>query len=107
MSDTATGAVAEQVARSLIAEGEAFLWRAYSLRSPVGPFQLEAAIQSAHCDRARTGTVDRERVVHLYRGLVAVAPTARAVRALAAATAASGRGSFAGGGDVDSAGVSS
>ena len=42
--------------RSLIAEGEALLRRAHALGAPLGRFQLEAAIQSAHCDRARTGT---------------------------------------------------
>ena len=73
--------------RSLVAEGEALLRRALALGAPLGRFQLEAAIQSAHCDRARTGTLDRATVVRLYRGLVAVAPTAGAVDALAALTA--------------------
>jgi RNA polymerase sigma-70 factor (ECF subfamily) len=71
---------------SLIAEGEAFLRRAHALGRPLGRFQLEAAIQSAHCDRARTGTVDRATIVQLYRGLVAIAPTAGAREALAALT---------------------
>lgn len=70
--------------RSLIDEGEALLRRAHALGAPLGRFQLEAAIQSAHCDRARTGTVDRATVVHLYRGLIAVAPTAGAIDALTA-----------------------
>ena len=56
--------------RSLIAEGEALLRRAHALGAPLGRFQLEAAIQSAHCDRARTGTLDRATIVELYRGLV-------------------------------------
>jgi predicted RNA polymerase sigma factor len=73
--------------RSLIAEGEALLRRAHALGAPLGRFQLEAAIQSAHCDRARTGTVDRATIVQLYRGLVAIAPTAGAIEALAALTA--------------------
>jgi RNA polymerase sigma-70 factor (ECF subfamily) len=72
--------------RSLIAEGEALLRRAHALGAPLGRFQLEAAIQSAHCDRARTGTVDRATIVQLYRGLVAIAPTAGAREALAALT---------------------
>jgi predicted RNA polymerase sigma factor len=72
---------------SLIAEGEALLRRAHSLGAPLGRFQLEAAIQSAHCDRARTGTVDRAVLIQLYRGLVTVAPTAGAIDALAALTA--------------------
>ena len=69
----------------LIAEGEALLRRAAALGAPLGRFQLEAAIQSVHCDRARTGVLDRETLVNLYRGLVAVAPTSGARAALAAA----------------------
>jgi RNA polymerase sigma-70 factor (ECF subfamily) len=69
---------------SLITEGEALLERAYALGAPLGRFQLEAAIQSAHCDRARTGTVDRVTLLHLYKGLVAIAPTTGALQALAA-----------------------
>jgi predicted RNA polymerase sigma factor len=72
--------------RVLIAEGEALLHRAHALGAPIGRFQLEAAIQSAHCDRARTGVVNRVMLVHLYRGLVAIAPTAGAVEALTALT---------------------
>jgi predicted RNA polymerase sigma factor len=72
--------------RPLIAEGEALLRRAQALGAPLGRFQLEAAIQSAHCDRARTGTLDRATVVRLYRGLVAIAPTTGAQAALAALT---------------------
>jgi predicted RNA polymerase sigma factor len=72
--------------RSLIAEGEALLRRAHALGAPLGRFQLEAAIQSAHCDRARTGTLDRATIVQLYRGLVATAPTAGSVEAVAALT---------------------
>ena len=73
--------------RELIAEGEALLRRAHALGAPIGRFQLEAAIQSAHCDRARTGAVDRAAIVKLYRGLVAIAPTTGATEALAALTA--------------------
>jgi RNA polymerase sigma-70 factor (ECF subfamily) len=68
---------------SLIAEGEALLKRAHALGTPLGRFQLEAAIQSAHCERTRTGTVDRATILQLYRGLVAIAPTTGAVEALA------------------------
>jgi RNA polymerase sigma-70 factor (ECF subfamily) len=78
--------------RALIAEGEALLHRAARLSPPSpehpgGRFQLEAAIQSVHCDRARTGVLDREALVALYRGLVQVAPTRGARDALAAAEA--------------------
>ncbi len=69
---------------ALIHEGEALLRRAHALGAPVGRFQIEAAIQSAHCDRIRTGAVDRAAILQLYRGLAAVAPTAGALKALAA-----------------------
>jgi len=72
---------------ALIAEGRALLRRASSLGEPLGRFQLEAAIQAVHCDRARTGVLDVETLVTLYRGLVAIAPTAGARAALAAAEA--------------------
>ena len=72
---------------ALIAEGRALLRRASALGRPVGRFQLEAAIQAVHCDRARTGELDAETLVKLYRGLVEIAPTAGARAALAAAEA--------------------
>lgn len=72
--------------RSLVDEGEALLWRAHALGSPLGRFQIEAAIQSAHCDRARTGSLDRNTITQLYRGLVAIAPTTGARAALAMLT---------------------
>lgn len=79
--------------RALIAEGEALLHRAARLggvaggREP-GRFELEAAIQSVHCDRARTGVTDRDALLRLYRGLVRIAPTRGAIEALAAVEAA-------------------
>ena len=72
---------------ALIAEGRVLLRRASALGHPLGRFQLEAAIQAVHCDRARTGRLDVDALVTLYRGLVAVAPTAGARAALAAAEA--------------------
>jgi RNA polymerase sigma-70 factor (ECF subfamily) len=77
--------------RELIAEGEALLRRASGLGAPFGRFQLEAAIQSVHCDRARTGVVDTATLVTLYRGLVAVAPTLGAQAALDALEQRTGR----------------
>ena len=71
---------------SLIVEGESLLRRAHGLGAPLGRFQLEAAIQSAHCDRIRTGTVDRATIIQLYRGLVSIAPTAGSKEALVALT---------------------
>ncbi|WP_165065495.1 RNA polymerase sigma factor [Marisediminicola senii] len=73
--------------RALIAEGEALLRRAHSFGDPLGRFQLEAAIQAVHCDRARGGTLDRDVLIRLYRGLVAIAPTVGARKALDALTA--------------------
>ena len=73
--------------RELILEGEALLRRASSLGAPLGRYQLEAAIQAVHCDRARSGVVDEDALVRLYRGLVAVAPTVGARAALDAVLA--------------------
>lgn len=72
---------------ALIAEGEALLRRAASLGRPLARFQLEAAIQAVHCDRARTGMLDLDALRTLYRGLVAIAPTDGARAALAAVEA--------------------
>lgn len=72
----------------LIRQAEAFLRRAHGLGAPLGRFQLEAAIQSAHCDRKRTGRLDRARLLQLYDGLIAVAPTQGAIAARAAVLAA-------------------
>ncbi|WP_426324150.1 RNA polymerase sigma factor [Microbacterium sp. E-13] len=71
--------------RGLIAEGGALLRRASALGRPLGRFQLEAAIHAVHCDRARTGELDADALVTLYRGLLAIAPTDGARAALAAA----------------------
>jgi predicted RNA polymerase sigma factor len=69
--------------RTLIAEGEGYLRRAYAL-GRVGRFQLEAAIQSAHCARATTGVTDWAALRKLYAALVARAPTLGARVAFAA-----------------------
>ena len=79
--------------RALIAEGEALLHRAARLSGVAGGgepgrFQLEAAIQSVHCDRVRTGVTDREALIRLYRALVRIAPTRGAIEALAAVESA-------------------
>ncbi|NNC12988.1 RNA polymerase subunit sigma-70 [Planctomonas sp. JC2975] len=78
--------------RELIASGERHLLTASRLAISgagdlrrVGRFQLEAAIQSAYDDRARTGDVDRRMLVTLHRALVAAQPTLGARVALAAA----------------------
>jgi predicted RNA polymerase sigma factor len=69
--------------RTLIAEGEGYLRRAYAL-GQVGRFQLEAAIQSAHCARATTSVTDWAALRKLYAALVARAPTLGARVAFAA-----------------------
>jgi predicted RNA polymerase sigma factor len=69
--------------KRLIAQGEALLHRAHALSRP-GRFQLEAAIQSAHCARATTGIVDRAALLKLHEALVRVAPSLGVHVALAA-----------------------
>lgn len=73
---------------ALIARAGQWLARASALGAP-GPFQLEAAIQAAHCDRARSGRVPWQDIVVLYDRLLALAPTlgAQIGRALALAQA--------------------
>lgn len=75
-------------------EAEALLARAAGLGRP-GRFQLEAAVQSAHVERARGKVVDWDAVALLYEGLVRAAPTVGAFVGRAAA-AAEARGPAAG-----------
>jgi predicted RNA polymerase sigma factor len=70
--------------RALIARGEAWLARAAASGRP-GRFQIEAAIQSAHAERARSGQVDAEAVALLHEGLWRMAPTRGAAVARAVA----------------------
>lgn len=70
--------------RALIARGEAWLARAAASGRP-GRFQIEAAIQSAHAERARSGRVDAEAVALLHEGLWRMAPTRGAAVARAVA----------------------
>jgi RNA polymerase sigma-70 factor (ECF subfamily) len=51
--------------RDLIQEGEALLWQAARLRAP-GPMQWEAAIHSAHAQRAFTGQTPWPQIAGLY-----------------------------------------
>ena len=55
--------------------------------SRAGRFQLEAAIQSVHADRAQTGRTDWAALVVFYEQLVRMAPTLGARVAQAAAVA--------------------
>ena len=56
--------------RPLIEEAEALLWRAAELRAP-GAMQLEAAIQSAHCQRLFGGATPWSQIADLYAALEA------------------------------------
>jgi len=71
--------------RRMIQAANQMLWRAAALKSP-GRFQLEAAIQSAHCQRAITGAVPWEGIALLYGQLAALAPTIGALVGQAVAT---------------------
>jgi len=69
-----------------IDEAEALLFRASNLGS-IGRYQLEAAIQSAHVYRCRTGRANWAEVVQLYDALLALSgsPVVAINRALAIA----------------------
>lgn len=68
---------------ALIIRGEYYLHRARPL-GRIGRFQLEAAIQSVHNDRARSGTTDWAALKALHGALVRFSPTVGARSALAA-----------------------
>jgi RNA polymerase sigma-70 factor (ECF subfamily) len=70
----------------LMAEAERELAQA-ATHKRIGRFQLEAAIQSVHAERARTGRTEWDAIARLYEGLVRIAPTLGALVARAAATA--------------------
>ncbi len=57
-----------------IDQANRILWHAASQHQP-GPFQLEAAIQSAHCQRLYTGSVPWQSIALLYEQLLHIAPT--------------------------------
>jgi RNA polymerase sigma-70 factor (ECF subfamily) len=73
---------------AMIDEAERLLRRAAGLGT-IGRFQLEAALQSAHVERRRTGKGNTAAVVMLYDALLAVtgSPVVAVNRALAAAEA--------------------
>jgi predicted RNA polymerase sigma factor len=70
----------------MIQEAESIL-AAAATQSRAGRFQLEAALQSAHIEGARTGQTDWQGIAVLYEGLVLVAPTVGALVGRAAARA--------------------
>jgi RNA polymerase sigma-70 factor (ECF subfamily) len=71
---------------TMIQEAEALLLRGRELRS-IGRYQLEAALQSAHVYRRRTGTPNWEAVLQLYDALLGLtgSPIVALNRALALA----------------------
>jgi predicted RNA polymerase sigma factor len=70
----------------MIAEAESLIHRAAALAS-IGRYQLEAALQSAHIERCRTGNPNWHHVVRLYDALFALteSPVVAINRALAVA----------------------
>jgi len=84
----------QQWSRPMIDEAERTLAAASQAGKP-GRFQLEAAIQSVHAQRAVTGRTDWEAIALLYEGLIRLAPTIGAQVGQAAALAEA-RGSEAG-----------
>ena len=65
--------------KPLIQRSDQILWMAAARHAP-GPFQLEAAIQAAHCHRAFTGAgVPWAGIAQLYGQLVALSPTVGAM----------------------------
>ncbi len=71
---------------ALMTSAYELLFRASSL-GDVGPFQLEAAIQGAHCYRARSGRTPWGEIAALYKTLVERHPTIGARVGLAIAVA--------------------
>jgi predicted RNA polymerase sigma factor len=64
----------EKWSRPLIEEAERHLAEAAS-RDRSGRFQLEAAIQSVHAERARSGRIQWNAIVMFYEQLVRISPT--------------------------------
>ncbi len=60
--------------REAILRADQWLWAAAQQQRP-GPFQLEAAVQSAHCHRLFTGETPWEGIAQLYRQINAHFPT--------------------------------
>lgn len=74
----------------LIESAERLLSKAASLNRP-GRFQIEAAIQSAHAERAHTGRTNWAAILHLYDHLIEHAPSVGAIIARSAVLVELGR----------------
>jgi len=59
--------------RDLIAEGQAIV-RWCLRRNQPGPYQIQAAINAVHSDRAASGATDWRQILQLYDQLMAIAP---------------------------------
>jgi predicted RNA polymerase sigma factor len=77
-----------QWSESFIEEAERHL-REASKDASLGRFRLEAAIQSVHAERARSGRIEWEAILHFYRELIRIRPTLGAQTGYAAALAES------------------
>ncbi|MGA9472395.1 MAG: DUF6596 domain-containing protein [Terriglobales bacterium] len=78
----------------LIKEAEQHLAEASS-RGRAGRFQLEAAIQSVHAERARSGGIQWDAIMRFYEELIRISPTV-GTRTGYAAAVAEGKGAEAG-----------
>ncbi len=76
----------QQWSRPLIEEAERHLDEASS-RGRTGRFQLEAAIQSVHAERARSGGIQWNAIVMFYEQLIRISPTLGTRTGYAAAVA--------------------
>ena len=74
----------KQWSLSLMEEAERHLAEASKHASP-GRFQLEAAIQSVHADRARSGRIEWGAIAQFYQRLIRIWPTLGAQTGYAAA----------------------
>jgi RNA polymerase sigma-70 factor (ECF subfamily) len=75
--------------RDAIVRADQWLWVAAQQRRP-GPFQLEAAVQSAHCHRLFTGQTPWAGIAHLYQQINSHFPTQGSLVAGAIAQAEAG-----------------
>jgi RNA polymerase sigma-70 factor (ECF subfamily) len=75
--------------QSMIDEAEAHL-RSAAAFMHMGRYQLEAAIQSIHADRAKTGRIDWKEIALLYEGLMRIAPAIGSLVGRAVAIAQAG-----------------
>jgi predicted RNA polymerase sigma factor len=76
----------EQWSLPLIEEAEGHLAEAFK-KGRFGRFQLEAAIQSVHAERARSGRIEWGAIVGFYKQLIRISPTLGTQTGYAAAVA--------------------